>query len=116
MNTLYEGNVMDYFSLSPFYEKNSINQKCAVQGVDFTTHKFKETGIEFNIEMINKEKDLYLISKNYRKYNECVLISYFYVFKGTIYQAPDVYSVLTSNIQSTANNLLNIMDELREYK
>lgn len=103
---------MEYFYLSPFYEKNSINQNCLIQKSNFNTQRFRQVGVEFNLEHMSKDKELYFISKNYRKYSEAVLISYYYVFKGTIYQSPDIFSILTSNIESISNNFNNIISEL----
>lgn len=114
MNPLTEMNVMEYFSLSPFYEKSSINQACAVQKIDFTTQKTKYVGIEFNLESAKKDNSLFVISKNYRNYNETIPISYYYVFKATIYQSPDIYSILTRNVESISNNLLNVINEINQ--
>jgi hypothetical protein len=107
---LDENNVMTYFMESPFYERNSINQKCFDQKIDFINKRYFYTGIEFILDSVNQEKDLFIISKIYRRsYNDTMLISYYYIFKGTIFQSPDVYSVITSNIESIANNLNNIL-------
>jgi hypothetical protein len=103
---------MDYFYLSPFYEKNSINHICNIQKSDFNTQKNKMIGIEFNLEFYNKDKDLFYISKNYREKNKVTLLSYYYVFKGTIYQAPDLYSLLLSNIESLTNNFISLNNEI----
>jgi hypothetical protein len=69
-------------------------------------------GIEFNLEYFNKEKDLFYITKNYREKNKVTLLSYFYIFKGTIYQSPDLYSLLLSNIESLTNNFVNLSNEI----
>ena len=105
---------MDYFSMSPFYEKNSINYKCFVQNLDFNAQKFRMIGIEFNLEYFNKEKDLFYITKNEREKNKITLLSYYYVFKGTIYQSPDLYSLLLSNVESLTDNFINVIDKLNE--
>jgi len=112
MTPLTEMNVMDYFSMSPFYEKSSINQACAVQKIDFNTQKTKYVGIEFNLEMAKKDNSLFVISKNYRNYNETTPISYYYEFKATIFQSPDIYSILTRNVESISYNLLNVINEI----
>ena len=107
---------MEYFSLSPFFEKSSINQACAVQKLDFNSQKTKYVGIEFNLESAKKDNSLFVISKNYRNYNETIPISYYYIFRATIYQSPDIYSILTKNVESISNNLLNIINEVNENK
>lgn len=111
-NSLNENNIMEYFSYSPFFEKNSINQLCSIQNLDFNKQKYKEVGIEFNLESVSKDKELYLITKSHRRYEESKLISYYYIFKGSVYQAPDIYSVITSNLESITNNFVNIITEL----
>jgi hypothetical protein len=110
---LDENNIMDYFYASPFYEKNSINHICYTQKIDFNSKKFYYSGIEFNIESVDKEKDLFVINKCFRKnFKESTLISYYYIFKGTIYQSPDVYSVIISNVESIAHNFNTIINEI----
>lgn len=112
---LNESNVLEYFALSPFYEKKSINQLCAAQKADFNIKKFQFKGVEFNLEQVSKDKELFLISKNYRKgYNDTYLIAYYYIFKGTIYQSPDIYSIITSNVESITNNLVSIVNEINK--
>lgn len=103
---------MEYFSLSSFYERNSINQKCISQKIDFKTKKYGLIGLEYNLESTSLEKDLYIISKSYRRsLNDLDLISYYYVFKGTIYQSPNLFSIITTNLESIANNLNNLILE-----
>ena len=106
---------MEYFSLSPFHERNSINQKCISQKYDFNTKKQSLIGIEFNIEHINPDRELFLISKSYRRdFNDIFLISYYFVYRGTIYQSPNLFSVVTTHIESIANNINNVIMELND--
>jgi hypothetical protein len=106
---------MEYFCLSSFYERNSINQKCISQKIDFKTKKYGLIGLEFNVETINNEKDLFIISKSYRKsVNDLDLISYYYVFKGTIFQSPNLFSIITSNLESISNNINSLILELND--
>jgi len=112
---LNENSVIEYFSLSSFYERSSINQKCISQKIDFKTKKFGLIGLEFNQESVNPEKDLFIISKSYRRsLNDLDLISYYYVFKGTIYQSPNLFSVITTNLESIANNINNLILEMND--
>jgi hypothetical protein len=106
---------LDYFSRSPFYEKNSINELCKTQNVDFAAKKQIYTGIEFTVEPTGGVKDLFVIAKSYRKsYKDVFVISYYYVFKGTIYQSPNIYSIITNNIESIANNITSIISEINK--
>jgi len=106
---------MEYFGLSSFYERNSINQKCISQKFDFKTKKYGMIGLEFNLENLNTEKDLFIISKSFRRsLDDLDLISYYYVFKGTIYQAPNLFSVITTNLESISNNINNLILEIND--
>lgn len=106
---------MEYFSLSPFYERNSINEQCAAQRLDFNEKRMQLIGIEFFLEQVSPEKDLYLVSKSYRRsFKDKVLISYYFVFKGTIYQAPNLFSIITTHLESISNNLNNVILEINE--
>lgn len=99
--------IMEYFSLSHFYESNSINQRCKVQKIDFLSHKNEYNGIEFNL--IHNENP-YVISKEVRKNPyDTVIISYYYCLNGVIYQSPDLNSVVLSNIQSVASEMNDIL-------
>ena len=103
---------MNYFMLSDFYDKKSINQQCIDKGIDFLKNRTKSVGTEFVVESVNKENDLFVISKSYRQKESTKLLGYYYIFKGRIFQSPDLYNVVTSNIQSTASNILNIINEI----
>jgi hypothetical protein len=107
--------VLDYFSRSPFYDTNSINEHCKLEKADFNIKKYSCIGIEFNIDSVNPTKDLYIISKSYRKNSrESFIISYYYIFKGTIYQSPNVYSIITNCIEGVAHNFTNIIAEINK--
>ena len=113
-NPLNPSNVMNYFMLSDFYDKKSINQQCIDKGIDFLKNRTKSVGTEFVVESVNKENDLFVISKSYRPKESTRLLCYYYIFKGRIFQSPDLYNVVTSNIQSTASNILNIINEIND--
>lgn len=113
-NPLNVENVMNYFMLSDFYDMKSVNQQCIDKKINFLKHRTKKTGVEFILENANKEKDLFIIAKYYRQNTSTTLLGYYYIFKGKIFQAPDLYSVVSSNIQSASHNILNIIGELNE--
>ena len=105
---------MDYFYLSPFFEKNSINYTCAIQKLDFNTQKYKLTGYEYNLEWFSKDKEIYYISKSLRERDKLSILNYYYIFKGTIFQSPDLKLLMISNVESITNNLTNILDIINE--
>jgi len=70
--------------------------------------------VEFVVDQSKvNSPDLFIIKKQYRKDKMNVVpISYYYVYKGVIYQAPSFSSVLNNNIQIVSNNLLDILNEV----
>ena len=121
-NLLKEGDlnvntVLDYFSYSIFYDEKSTNEQCKNQGIDFNINKESFKGCcEFVVDQSKLTKannDLIIIKKQYRKDKITVVpISYYYVFKGVIYQAPSFSNVLNNNIKNISNNLLDVLNEL----
>lgn len=112
VNALTKATVMQYFMLSGFFDQKSINKYCIDHSFDFIKQRVNLTGIEYSLVSVNKENDLFIIGKFYRKHTQSMPLGYFYIFKGTIYQAPDLYSVISSNIQSVSNNLINFINFL----
>ena len=110
-------NALDYFMNSSFYEKNSINEKCRKQQIDFNFSHYQFTGIEFILEAKSSISDpnIFTISKQYRNSpNSAVLISFFYICSGVIYQAPNLFNVLTRNIENLSNNMLMILKTVKD--
>jgi mediator of RNA polymerase II transcription subunit 6 len=89
-------NVLDYFYLSPFYDKNSNNEIIKMQHLDSKLLKGM-TGVEYNLE--DGYDDLYILSKIRRfSQNNFEILNYYYILIGTIYQCPDIGSVLDARI------------------
>jgi len=64
---------------------------------------------------VNSDPDVYIISKNYRLGpNSIILISYYYICKGVIYQSPSLFNVLTRNIENLSNNMLMMLKTVKE--
>ncbi|KAF8649887.1 hypothetical protein AX16_005648 [Volvariella volvacea WC 439] len=111
-------NVLDYFSFSMFYDKQSSNQVLRMQtqhsGVPLENEaeELKRfTGIEF--ALVHAEPpSMFIIQKRERLSPEEVkpLATYF-VMNNRIYQSPDLYSVL-----SNLNALQSSLDILRKHR
>ena len=112
---LNKSTVLDYFMLSPFYDPKSINQQCKDNEEEFTL-KTRETkrGVEYVENTITNNKDIFIIAKYNRIYKEQTLLGYYYVFRGQIFQASNLFNLISSNLQSTANSLLNVVNILNE--
>ena len=106
-------NIMDYFKLSGFYNKESINQQCEDKNLNFAEDRFKLKGIEYILEE-PKDNDLFIIAKYFRENGTTTLLGYYYVFKGKIIKAPNLYSIISSNIQSVSDNFLNIFNYISD--
>ena len=85
-------NIMDYFKLSGFYNKKSINQQCVDKNLDFTKDRTQFEGIEYIPEEY-KDNELFIIAKYFREKGTTTLLGYYYIFQGKIIKAPNLYSI-----------------------
>ena len=106
-------NIMDYFKLSGFYDKKSINQQCEDKNLDFTKDRTQFEGIEYIPEEY-KDNELFIIAKYFREKGTTTLLGYYYIFQGKIIKAPNLYSIISSNIQSVSHNFLNIFNYIND--
>mmetsp|Transcript_35205 Transcript_35205/g.55164 ORF Transcript_35205/g.55164 Transcript_35205/m.55164 type:complete len:117 (+) Transcript_35205:81-431(+) len=92
---LGEHNVLDYFSLSPFYDKTCNNEFCKMQA--FTQaqleSKLKDmTGVEYVLDKDVKDQRLFVIKKqNRQSRTHEELQAIYYILEGVVYQAPSVF-------------------------
>jgi mediator of RNA polymerase II transcription subunit 6 len=93
---LNKHNVLDYFYCSPFYDKNSNNEVIKMQHLDYNLLAGM-TGLEYVLE--SDFENLFVISKRKRfSPNNWEVVSYYYILNNTIYQCPDIRSVLDARI------------------
>ncbi|KAK0565206.1 Mediator of RNA polymerase II transcription subunit 6 [Tilletia horrida] len=120
-------NILDYFSRSPFYDLQSTNQVLRMQNIAVTggfmsalggDQKEEEdlkrfTGIEFVV--VHAQPDaLFVIHKRRRlSPTETIPLAAYYVLSGTIYQAPDMHTVLGSKLLTSVTALRNTVDTFR---
>ncbi|PVV02493.1 hypothetical protein BB560_003051 [Smittium megazygosporum] len=94
-------NVMEYFSLSPFWDPNSNNAVLKMQ-TQFNALQNERmdlvhmVGIEFAL-VYEKAPEYFVIAKR-RRYNpsRCINLSFYYILNGNIYQAPPLTLLQTS--------------------
>lgn len=108
---------LEYFSNSSFYEKKSTNEKLKNQNADFNeNHRLIFPGIEFVVERPQEKDDpnICIIVKQYRE-NENVVypISYYYICQGVIYQAPNLYSLISRNVENLSNSMMMLLDSVK---
>ncbi|KAG2736870.1 hypothetical protein G9P44_000960 [Scheffersomyces stipitis] len=125
---LHTGNVLEYFSLSPFYDRTSNNQQLMMQFQfqqiqipvnttfqQFFQEKLREmTGVVFVIAY-NREPDFWIIRKQLQlDPQNAVTLQDYYIIGANVYQAPKVYDVLSSRLLSSVLQLRNSIDLLNK--
>mmetsp|Transcript_33942 Transcript_33942/g.35244 ORF Transcript_33942/g.35244 Transcript_33942/m.35244 type:complete len:145 (+) Transcript_33942:1-435(+) len=107
-------NALEYFSLSQFFIKDSINNICSIQKVEFDSNRFNYKGVEYT--MISTEFNPYIICMSYRSSpNSTVKLRYYYCWEnGEVRQAPTLYGFISSNVKGIARDLNKVMDILKE--
>lgn len=111
-------NVLEYFSLSPFYDRSSNNQVLKMQsnfndqlqGRDLSKELLGMRGLEF-VLAFSHEPDLWVIRRQHRKSpTEADILATYFVVGENIYQAPSVYGVVSSRLLATSLNLGEALD------
>ncbi|CAN0293881.1 unnamed protein product [Pylaiella littoralis] len=122
-------NALDYFALSPFYDKACNNEQCRMQGVDPKEGLLNLTGLEFMLEDLPPEmsflqpgqpapvgpqpRRLFVIKKQVRKSRTSVEVqAIYYVMEGVIYQTPTVQKLIKSRLNKFTHHLNNAFVEL----
>lgn len=94
---LNKENVLDYFSLSSFYDKTCNNEQIKMQRLELNKLIFM-IGIEYTV-IFSQEPDLFIIRKQKRENKlSTIPIAIYYIIHGFIFQAPTIYSVISSRI------------------
>ncbi|OHT09406.1 hypothetical protein TRFO_21621 [Tritrichomonas foetus] len=127
------GNVLKYFQLCPFYDPSSVNAKLEMQqrsidqlekidGISFRlTFAEQRNGLSLEGDDLKKPENqvividtgLAIIDKVYREKEDEKTLAKYYVIDGSIYQAPDIYSVFNSRIRSA---MFHVRESIREVK
>lgn len=132
---LFTGNVLDYFSESPFYDRTSNNQVIKMQfqfqppppnittPLEFTKYfenKLMDmVGIEFVLAYI-REPDFWIIRKQNRLSKDHVnILQDYYIIGANIYQSPKIYHLISSRLLNSTyliKNSINLLNSLNEFK
>lgn len=130
---LHTGNVLDYFSESPFYDRTSNNQVIKMQfqfqppppnittSLEFTKYFENKlidmVGIEFILAYI-REPDFWIIRKQNRVNKDRVqILDDYYIIGANVYQAPKFYDLLLSRLLNSTlciKNSINLLNELND--
>ncbi|GAA96692.1 hypothetical protein E5Q_03363 [Mixia osmundae IAM 14324] len=119
LGSLTAAGAMDYFALSPFWDNRSNNQTLRMQtmysGVPLVNEaeQLKQfIGIEFAI-VHAQPPGLFVIHKRKRtSQHEAQPIAAYYVLHGNVYQAPDLYAVLSSRLLGAGARLKDSYDRV----
>lgn len=109
-------NVMEYFSdrRNPFYDAQCNNEVLKMQRASLD-QLANMTGIEFCLLYV-QDPILYVIRKQHRNSpTQTTPIADYYIVAGTIYQAPDLSSVVNSRLLAAVSHLQSAFEEARSY-
>ncbi|XP_060601728.1 mediator of RNA polymerase II transcription subunit 6-like isoform X1 [Ruditapes philippinarum] len=113
---LNAGNVLDYFSerSNPFYDRQCNNEIIKMQRLS-QDHLVNMTGTEYIVLHV-QEPILYIIRKQYRHSQQHVTPQVdYYIIAGTVYQAPDLGSVLNCRLVNSVHNLQSAFEEAQSF-
>jgi mediator of RNA polymerase II transcription subunit 6 len=113
---LTQSNVMEYFcqTSNPFYDRTCNNEIIKMQRQD-PSQLQNMKGIEYSLLHV-QEPVLYVIRKNYRQAPDKISpMANYYVLGGTVYQCPDLKSVLNSRLLSTLHLIDSAFDQMYSY-
>ncbi|KAK2079911.1 hypothetical protein QBZ16_002306 [Prototheca wickerhamii] len=93
-------NVLDYFALSPFYDRTCLNEQAKLKGLTPKQLAILAPGIEYALRDA-QPPHLFVISRQHRPSPAApeTLQAFFYVLDGTVYQAPSLYTAISSRSQ-----------------
>lgn len=112
---LNEQSVLDYFSLSPFYDRSCNNEIVKMQRLDPGLMATME-GIEYAV--LPSPPSLFLIAKNKRTISprpQVQLVAIYYVTNGNIYQTPSAHAVLSSRVLQSLHHIRQSFDVMQKH-
>lgn len=105
-------NVMVYFSNSPFYNRSCKNSYVSMQRTQF---EFDSPGLEYIIEYANEEEGIFVILAQYRESSHVVIPkAMYYITNGSIYQSPDLYSIIEAHTNNALFEFENTLDKIKD--
>ncbi|KAI7838517.1 hypothetical protein COHA_007778 [Chlorella ohadii] len=105
---LHHGNVLDYFAMSPFYDRACNNERSALQGKPRTQPALGE-GVEYLLAD-SQPPHLFILRKMYRHAAApggpaISTLAFYYILDGSIYQAPSLQAALQARMQRCMYNI-----------
>ena len=121
-NNLNENLIMDYFSLSPFYDKQCNNELIKMQNItnnvlinnDYISQQLKYfKGLEFVLVKWDSPS-LFIINKQFRlNENQVRVLSVYYCLNNNLFMAPNIFNCLTSKISTATSSLTFSLNDFK---
>ncbi|KAK9793169.1 hypothetical protein WJX73_002041 [Symbiochloris irregularis] len=97
--------VLDYFALSPFYDKSCNNEELRRRGEGIERLAALPPGIEFKLQDA-QPPHLFVIRKVLRKSPQSEEnVAFYYILDGSIYQAPTLHATLSAKMKKCLHNV-----------
>ncbi|GFN85586.1 mediator of RNA polymerase ii transcription subunit 6 [Plakobranchus ocellatus] len=113
---LNQGNILDYFSerSNPFYDRTCNNETIKMQRLN-PDQMLNMTGLEYSL-LHAQEPILYVIRKQHRHSpTQVTPLADYYIIGGSVYQGPDLCSVVNSRLLNTLSCLSSAFDEAQSF-
>ncbi|GAA5993470.1 hypothetical protein JCM10908_002209 [Rhodotorula pacifica] len=119
---------MEYFTLSPFFDKTSSNAQLRMQimfsrgggmeGVDEEAELARFTGIEFVVShSLSSPPDLFILHKRRRTSpSETTVLGAYHILNGNVYQAPSLFQVLNERLLTSTHALATSFEAFTALK
>ncbi|GAA5938656.1 mediator complex subunit MED6 [Sporobolomyces koalae] len=118
---------LDYFTLSPFFDKHSTNNQLRMQlmfsrggieGVNEQEELRRFVGTEYVVaQQESQPPNLYIILKRNRTSpTATTVMSVYHILNANVYQAPTIYTVLNERILTTLHALEESVQQLVRFK
>lgn len=117
-NQLSKDNIMQYFSFSPFYDKNSLNEILKMQSqfanIDISDKLTTLRGFYYIVE--DEKPDLFIIARRNNNGSTTTTTRMYYCMYGYIYCAPTVKSISDARMIDTLLHFNKALDKYEEMK
>ncbi|GMS78415.1 hypothetical protein PENTCL1PPCAC_590 [Pristionchus entomophagus] len=120
-NFINEHNVLEYFCNQDniFYDMKSCNQVIAMQRIDRPLEECLQSMAGEQYVLHSSRPPLFVIMKQMRTIaqnrNFVTPLAYYYVINGTVYQAPDAYSLIQSRLLGAVAPLGQAFEQMLKF-
>lgn len=109
-------NILDYFTQgsNPFYDRTCNNEHIKMQRL-LPDQMLNMTGLEYTL-LHFQEPILYVVRKQNRySPTQATPLADYYIIAGTVYQGPDLCTVVNSRLLNTLHNLQSAFEEAHSF-